>query len=46
MIGSKSGIENGVRIVERFASEDIIWTVDLCQMRARPALFEHLLELG
>jgi hypothetical protein len=46
VIGSKSGIENGVRIVERFASEDIIWTVDLCQMRARPALFEHLLELG
>ncbi|MFK7917265.1 MAG: hypothetical protein AB8G14_04240 [Ilumatobacter sp.] len=46
VIGSKSGIENGVRIIERFDSEDIMWTVDLCQMRARPALFERLLELG
>jgi hypothetical protein len=46
VIGSKSGIENGVRIVERFGTDDIIWTVDLCQMRARPALFEHLLGLG
>lgn len=46
VIGSKSGIENGVRIVERFADDDIMWTVDLCQMRARPALFDRLLELG
>ena len=46
VIGSKSGIENGVRIIERHASDDIWWTVDLCQMRTRPALFEHLLELG
>lgn len=46
VIGSKSGIENGVRIIERFGADDITWTVDLCQMRARPALFERLLGLG
>jgi hypothetical protein len=46
VIGSKAGIENGVRIIERFGSEDITWTVDLCQMRVRPALFDRLLGLG
>ncbi|MFK8024357.1 MAG: hypothetical protein AB8G26_10395 [Ilumatobacter sp.] len=46
VIGSKSGIENGVSVIERFAGEEIIWTVDLCQMRARPALYERLLGLG
>lgn len=46
VIGSKSGIENGIGIVERFRDADVVWTVDLCQMRVRPDLVERLLDLG
>jgi len=46
VIGSKSGIENGIDIVERFSHADVVWTVDLCQMRVRPDLVERLLDLG
>lgn len=46
VIGSKSGIENGIGIVERFRDADVVWTVDLCQMRVRPLLVERLLDLN
>ncbi len=46
VIGSKSGIENSLSVIEDCPFRDVIWTVDLCQMRTKPALVARLLELG
>lgn len=42
VIGSKSGIEDNISIIEDGPS-DVTWVVDLCQMRATPKLFNELL---
>ena len=42
VIGSKSGIEDSVSIIKD-GPEDVTWVIDLCQMRARPKLFNELL---
>lgn len=42
VIGSKSGIEDSVSIIKD-GPDDVTWVVDLCQMRARPKLFNELL---
>ncbi len=42
VIGSKSGIEDNISIIEDGPS-DVTWVVDLCQMRAAPKLFNELL---
>jgi hypothetical protein len=46
VIGSKSGIENSLSIIEECQEYDVVWTVDLCQMRSAPALVGHLLDLN
>lgn len=45
VIGSKSGIENNLNIVED-GPRDVCYVVDLCQMRAVPKLLNHLIELN
>ena len=42
VIGSKSGIEDNVSIIED-GPKNVTWVVDLCQMRATPKLFNSLL---
>jgi hypothetical protein len=42
VIGSKSGIEDSVSIIKD-GPDDVTWVIDLCQMRARPKLFNELL---
>jgi hypothetical protein len=42
VIGSKSGIEDSVSIIQD-GPDDVTWVIDLCQMRARPKLFNELL---
>jgi hypothetical protein len=46
VVGSKSGIEDGLTVVEKFRGSRVIWTVDLCQLRTSPALVRKLIELG
>ncbi|GAB4379775.1 MAG: hypothetical protein Kow0075_10640 [Salibacteraceae bacterium] len=45
VIGSKSGIENNISIIED-GPRDVIYCVDLCQMRAVPKLIHSLIELN
>lgn len=45
VIGSKSGIENNLSIIED-GPRDVTWIVDLCQMRAVPKLLLRLIELN
>ena len=45
VVGSKSGIEDGLTVVEKFRGSGVIWTVDLCQLRTNPALIRKLIEL-
>ena len=45
VIGSKSGIEDGLTVVEKFRGSGVIWTVDLCQLRTSPALVRKLIDL-
>lgn len=42
VIGSKSGIEDNVSIIKD-GPDDVTWVIDLCQMRAKPKLFNELL---
>ena len=42
VIGSKSGIEDSVSIIKD-GPDDVTWVIDLCQMRAKPKLFNELL---
>ena len=42
VIGSKSGIEDSITIIND-GPKDVTWVIDLCQMRARPKLFNELL---
>lgn len=45
VIGSKSGIENNMSIIED-GPTDVLYIVDLCQMRAVPKLLNRLLTLN
>jgi hypothetical protein len=45
VVGSKSGIEDGLTVVEKFRGNGVFWTVDLCQLRTSPALVQKLIEL-
>lgn len=45
VIGSKSGIENNLSIIEE-GPKDVIYVVDLCQMRAVPKLLHHLIDMN
>ncbi len=45
VIGSKSGIEDNISIIEE-CNEDLLWVVDLCQLRTRRELLQKLLELN
>ena len=45
VIGSKSGIEDNISIVEE-CQEDVLWVVDLCQLRTSRDLLQKLLELN
>lgn len=45
VIGSKSGIENNVSIVSR-STEDVQWTIDLCQFRASRRLINGLIGMN
>lgn len=45
VIGSKSGIEDNISIIED-GPKNVTWVVDLCQMRATPNLFNKLLSLN
>lgn len=44
VVGSKSGIEDNINIIDELADEDIIWVVDLCQLRASKTLIKELIE--
>lgn len=44
VIGSKSGIESNLSIIEE-GPKDVIYVVDLCQMRAVPKMLHHLIGL-
>lgn len=44
VVGSKSGIEDNISIIDELADEDIIWVVDLCQLRASKTLIKELIE--
>ncbi len=46
VVGSKSGIEDNLSIIDECRRSDVIWTVDLCQLRASSALAGKLLTLG
>lgn len=45
VIGSKSGIEDNISIIEE-CSEDVLWVVDLCQLRTSRELLQKLLKLN
>ena len=45
VIGSKSGIEDNISIVEE-CKEDVLWVMDLCQLRTSRDLLQKLLELN
>lgn len=46
VIGSKSGIEDNIEIIEEMKDHKVIWVVDLCQLRATPELVKSLLKLN
>ena len=45
VIGSKSGIEDNISIIEE-CQEDVLWVVDLCQLRTSRDLLQKLLKLN
>ena len=45
VVGSKSGIENDVKVVSDNA-KDVLWVVDLCQFRNRKIFINDLLDKG
>lgn len=46
VIGSKSGIEDNIEIIEEMRAHKVIWVVDLCQLRTTPELVKSLLKLN
>ena len=45
VLGSKSGIENNLSVIPRF-QKNIMWVVDMCQMRAQKNTIQRLLNLN
>jgi len=45
VIGSKSGIEDNVSIIPR-VREDVLWVIDICQVRVTKKLINRILDLG
>ncbi len=45
VIGSKSGIEDNITIIPR-VREDVLWVIDICQVRVTPELINRILDLG
>ena len=43
VIGSKSGIEDNIAIIDEIDDPDILWVVDVCQLRASTRLIKQLL---
>jgi len=46
VIGSKSGIEDNVSIIEECQDLDVRWVVDICQLRVSRKLIQNLLSLN
>lgn len=46
VIGSKSGIEDNLDIIEEMNDFNVMWVVDLCQLRVTPKLAKSLLNLN
>jgi len=46
VIGSKSGIEDNISIVEECQHLNVQWVVDVCQLRVSRKLIQHLLSLN
>lgn len=46
VVGSKSGIEDNLNLIDQFPDDDIIWNVDMCQFRHKPGLINDLLKKG
>lgn len=45
VLGSKSGIENNLSVIPRF-QKNVMWVVDMCQMRAQKNTIQRLLDLN
>jgi hypothetical protein len=45
VIGSKSGIEDDIEIIKKHRDKDVMWILDMCQLRATPDWVNTLLEL-
>jgi hypothetical protein len=45
VIGSKSGIEDDIEIIKKHRDKDVMWVLDMCQLRATPDWVNTLLEL-
>ncbi len=45
VFGSKSGIKDDLDVIDR-VGDNILWVVDLCQLRVDPALIHDLLDRG
>lgn len=45
VIGSKSGIEDNISIIPR-VREDVLWVIDICQVRVTKKLINRILDLG
>jgi hypothetical protein len=45
VIGSKSGIEDDIEIIKKHKDKDVMWVLDMCQLRATPDWVNSLLEL-
>lgn len=46
VIGSKSGIEDNISIIEECQDLDVRWVVDICQLRVSRKLIQNLLSLN
>lgn len=46
VIGSKSGIEDNIAIIEETQHLDVTWVVDICQLRVSRKLIQKLLSLN
>lgn len=46
VIGSKSGIEDNIAIIEETQDLDVTWVVDICQLRVSRKLIQQLLALN
>lgn len=46
VIGSKSGIEDNIGIIEECQGLDVYWVVDICQLRVSRKLIQNLLHLN